>query len=108
MLAEAAAYGRGLIGLAASYLLTPSGQQNVVNIAQAVSDYVTGSVSPFSAAEVGAAREAAVAASVGGKVANDMKVFGGSTSTGVDVLGKAGEYIGVGGGAKGIDLGRFG
>src|SRR5207245_207458 len=38
----------------------------------------------------------------------NMKVFGASTSTEVDVLGKAGEYIGVGGPAKGRSLADFG
>ena len=107
LFARAAVYGRGLITAAIAYLLTPRGQQNVVNLTQAIGDYVTGSVSPVSAAEVGAAREAAVAASVGGKIVN-MKVFGASTSTEVDVLGKAGEYIGVGGPAKGRSLADFG
>lgn len=105
--AGAAAYAKGIAATAISYLLTPQGQQSVVNITQAVGDYVTGTVSPISAAEVGAAREAAVAASVGGKVSG-MIVRGASTSTDVDVLGKAGEYISVGGPAKGFDLASFG
>jgi hypothetical protein len=61
----------------------------------------------MSSAEIGASREAAVAASVGGKVSG-MIVKGASTSTDVDVIGKAGEYIGVGGPAKGINLSAFG
>lgn len=90
----------GLIATAATYLLTPQGQQTAVNITQAVGDYVTGSVSPSSPSAVGAAREAAVAAYEGGTVSG-MMVKGASTSTDVDVIGKAGEYIGVGGPAKG-------
>jgi len=100
-------YGRGLVTTAISYFLTPRGQQNAVNLTQAIGDYVTGSVSPVSAVQVGDAREAAVAASVGGKIVN-MKVFGASTSTEVDVLSKAGEYIGVGGAAKASNLADFG
>jgi hypothetical protein len=50
-----------------------------------------------------------VAELTGGRVAGDAKVtLQGVGSTGVDVIGKAGEFIGVGGPAKAGDLADFG
>jgi RHS repeat-associated protein len=61
------------------------------------------------AAAIGKAREVLVAELVGGKVAGDAKVtLQGVGTTGVDVIGKAGEFIGVGGPAKAGDLADFG
>lgn len=63
--------------------------------------------SPATPTAIGAAREAAVAAYEGGTVSR-MKIFGPSASTDVDVIGKAGQYISVGGVAKDKDLATFG
>jgi RHS repeat-associated protein len=61
------------------------------------------------AAAVGKAREVLVAELVGGRVAGDAKVtLQNVGSTGVDVFGRAGEFIGVGGPAKAGDLADFG
>ncbi|PYU20432.1 MAG: hypothetical protein DMG32_22335 [Acidobacteria bacterium] len=107
VLARAATYGSGLITAAIGYLLTPQGQQNTTNITQAIGDYVTGSVSPGPAA-LGEAREAAVAASVGGRISGMTVTVANVGRTDVDVIGKAGELIAVGGPAKGLDLAKLG
>jgi RHS repeat-associated protein len=61
------------------------------------------------AAAVGKAREVLVAELVGGRVAGDAKVTPqGVGTTAVDVYGRAGEFIGVGGPAKAGDLAAFG
>jgi filamentous hemagglutinin len=60
------------------------------------------------AAAKGLAREEAVADLVGGAVSRQKLTVKGLGSTDLDVLGKAGEYIGVGGPAKAGDLSRFG
>jgi RHS repeat-associated protein len=61
------------------------------------------------AAAIGKAREVFVAELVGGRVAGDAKVtLQGVGTTAIDVYGKAGEFIGVGGPAKAIDLAQLG
>lgn len=61
------------------------------------------------AAAIGKAREVFVADLVGGRVAGDARVtLQGIGTTAVDVYGKAGEFIGVGGPAKAGDLADFG
>jgi RHS repeat-associated protein len=61
------------------------------------------------AAALGRAREALVAQLVGGRVAGDVKVtLQGVGTTAVDVYGKAGEFVGVGGPAKAINLSLLG
>jgi len=61
------------------------------------------------AAAIGKARELVVAELVGAKVAGDAKVtLQGVGSTAVDVYGKAGEFIGVGGPAKALNLSELG
>ena len=58
-------------------------------------------------AELGLAREGAVAALEGGTVARQVVKVKGLGSTDIDVIGKAGEYIAVGGPAKtASDVGR--
>ena len=70
-----------------------------------------GNVAPNSgaaAAAKGLARESQVAQEVGGTVSRQKLIAKGVGSTDLDVLGPAGEYIGVGGPAKAADLSRFG
>jgi RHS repeat-associated protein len=58
---------------------------------------------------LGVARETYVAQLVGGRVAGDVRItIQGVGSTAIDVFGKAGEFIGVGGPAKGLDLSELG
>jgi hypothetical protein len=92
-----------------SYFLTPHGQQTAINIIEGFNPGPNATTF-----EIGGAREMAVAAFTGGRVMGmpggpglkiTLKNIG---STDVDVIGRMGEYIGVGGGAKGWDLGRFG
>ena len=64
-------------------------------------------------AVIGANREIAVARLVGGELAGEPGVgmsvtVKGLGTTGVDVIGEAGEYIGVGGPAKGLNPADFG
>jgi filamentous hemagglutinin len=54
------------------------------------------------------AREAKVAKLVGGTVSRQKVLVKGLSSTDVDVVGPAGELIGVGGPAKAGDLAKFG
>jgi RHS repeat-associated protein len=64
---------------------------------------------PAGAAPLGASREAFVAQLAGGRVAGDFKVtMQGVGSTAVDVFGKAGEFIGVGGPSKALNPAKFG
>ncbi len=67
----------------------------------------TAGATPGAAAK-GLARESQVAQQVGGTVSRQKLIAKGVGSTDVDVLGPAGEYIGVGGPAKAADLSRFG
>jgi hypothetical protein len=61
------------------------------------------------AAVIGKAREVFVAEIVGGRVAGDARVtLQGVGTTAVDVYGKAGEFIGVGGPMKADNLADFG
>ena len=61
------------------------------------------------AAAIGKAREVFVAELIGGRVAGDVKVtVQGVGSTAIDVYGKAGEFVGVGGPAKAFNLADFG
>lgn len=53
-------------------------------------------------------REEIVAKSVGGTVSGATLTVKNIGSTDIDVIGKAGEYIAVGGPAKGLDLAKFG
>jgi hypothetical protein len=58
---------------------------------------------------LGVAREAYVAQLVGGRVAGDVRVtLQGVGSTAIDVYGRAGEFIGVGGPAKALNLSQLG
>jgi hypothetical protein len=62
-----------------------------------------------SGASLGQAREAFGAQLVGGRVANDARIILENVgSAAVDVYGKAGEFIGVGGPAKAINLSDLG
>ena len=72
-----------------------------------------GSAALSASAQLGAAREIAVARLIGGRLAGDPGIgmsvtVKGLGTTGVDVLGAAGEYIGVGGPAKGLNPADFG
>jgi hypothetical protein len=58
---------------------------------------------------LGLAREAYVAQLVGGRVAGDVKIsLPGVGTTAIDVYGKAGEFIGVGGPVKALKLSQLG
>lgn len=57
---------------------------------------------------IGHTREQAVANAVGGVVSGEKIAVQGIGSTDIDVIGKAGEYIAVGGPAKASDLAKFG
>lgn len=62
----------------------------------------------LTAAEIGLAREGAVAGITGGRVVRQAITVRGVGSTDIDVIGKAGEYIAVGGPAKAGNLGQLG
>jgi hypothetical protein len=63
---------------------------------------------PLTSAEIGAARAAKVAELTGGKVVSRPVRVKGLGSTDIDVLGPNGEFIGVGGPAKAINLSKLG
>ncbi|MEO8680091.1 MAG: RHS repeat-associated core domain-containing protein [Vicinamibacterales bacterium] len=72
-----------------------------------------GSAAVAASSQVGAAREIAAAQLVGGRLAGEPGIgmsvtVRGLGTTGVDVLGAAGEYIGIGGPAKGLNPADFG
>ena len=60
------------------------------------------------APDIGMWREEAVAQSIGGVVSGEKLVVQNVGATDIDVVGKAGEYIAVGGPAKGFDMSKFG
>ena len=79
---------------------------------KAALDTMTGTPTPESG-EIGAARELAAAELLGGRLAGTagqgLKLtVKGLGSTDIDVFGAAGEYVGVGGPAKGLNLADFG
>ena len=105
---------RGIGSVVLGYMLghPQETQEAAASVAENISGAPPGSLSPNA---LGALREEVVAGITGGKLAGDVAGQGmkvtvkGLGSTDVDVIGKAGEYIGVGGPGKAnnlADLGR--
>ena len=104
----AGAAALGLYNLATRLFNSPGGQEAT----KAALDTMTGTPTPESG-EIGAARELAAAELLGGRLAGTagqgLKLtVKGLGSTDIDVFGAAGEYVGVGGPAKGLNLADFG
>jgi RHS repeat-associated protein len=98
------AAGRGLLSTLIGYLISPQEQQTATNAIEGLAPGPTGNF----ANEIGAAREATVAAITKGEVSGMKISLKGVGSTDVDVIGAAMELIGVGGPAKGGNLAEFG
>jgi hypothetical protein len=101
---EAVAGATGAVGAVAGSI----GQTAHMSVAGGPSGGGAAPNSGADAAAKGLARESQVAQQVGGTVSRQKLVAKGIGSTDLDVLGPAGEYIGVGGPAKASDLSRFG
>ena len=103
-----AAYGpEAATAILAWALRNPEAANQFANEAVQASSGNPTSPAQMTSAEVGLAREGAVAALTGGKVARQVVKVKGLGSTDIDVVGGAGEYIAVGGPAKiPSDVGR--
>lgn len=94
--------------MAVGCMLSPSCQSAIVEALDGGTGRV-GSARAVSSDELGKAREAYVARLVGGRLANDVRVsLQGVGTSAIDVYGKAGEFIGVGGPSKAFKLSVFG